>query len=281
MLKEEDIKYIEKQIKETISAIYHQHYQIVMQEQYDSNYVEEYPGRTYDWIRRRLRDVYHLILTYLEANQLPLLSENFISKFSDIISDDILILKEETIDPEGESELIILSDFERFISPFKNFDYIQEKDDEKKKLISILRNTGYILKNLKTTFKNEADIYKAVKWVLSLYYPSCRSRQKAAFIHEFKTYSPDILIPELKIAIEYKYLNNAKDNIDEFIDQIKVDATNYINDPLYDTFIAVIYIENIEIVTPEMIKTSWKTKQFPNNWILVITENSTIISPEN
>jgi hypothetical protein len=112
--------------------------------------------------------------------------------------------------------------------------FVKIKEDENLKLFSLLQNTGFIIKNLNKPIKNESDIYQQVKWVLGLYYPICRLRNKASFIQEFKTYNPDILIPELKTAIEYKYLDAANDNIDEFIDQIKIDATNYVNDSKYE-----------------------------------------------
>ena len=121
-------------------------------------------------------------------------------------------------------------------------------------------------------------IYKQVKWVLGLYYPSCRLRNKASFIQEFKAYNPDLLIPELKTAIEYKYVKSATDNIDEFIDQIRIDVANYTDDYRYENFIAVIYIQNTSVATPESIEVAWKAKKFPNNWELVIVNGSPTIS---
>ncbi|KFC19111.1 PD-(D/E)XK nuclease domain-containing protein [Epilithonimonas lactis] len=157
------------------------------------------------------------------------------------------------------------------MEPFSFFDYAKIKEDENLKLFSLLQNTGFIVKNLNKPIKNESDIYQQVKWILGLYYPSCRLRNKASFIQEFKAYNPDILIPEMKTAIEYKYVDSANDNIDEFMDQIKIDATNYVNDSRYENFYAVIYIEDISISTPESIEIAWKSKHFPNNWNLVLS----------
>jgi len=148
------------------------------------------------------------------------------------------------------------------LEPFAFFDYSKIKVDENLKLYSILQNTGFIIKNLNNPIKNESDIYQKVKWILGVYYPSCRLRNKASFIQQFKTYNPDILIPELKTAIEYKYVDSANDNIDEFIDQIKIDAINYINDSRFENFYAVIYIEDISIATPESIEITWKVNIF-------------------
>ena len=169
-----------------------------------------------------------------------------------------------------------VSEFKRLLGPFKVFDYRHHKEEETKRLETILRNTDFILNNINAEINNETDIYKQIKWILGLYYPSCRQKSKASFIQEFKTYNPDILIPELKTAIEYKYIKSKEDNIDDFIDQIKVDATNYIDDHCYENFIAVIYFKSTSIATPESIEVAWKAKKFPNNWELVIATGSSI-----
>ena len=268
MLSKEEIKYIEVEKKKTISSINHEHFQLIMGED------EEYPGWTKDWITIRLRDLYYMILTYLEAKGMPFLLQTFISKFSSTIFDDKLIFDTEIVHPDLEPELKLIHGFEQFLDTFKTFDYKQSKEDETNKLVSILKNTGFILKNINSKFTNEADIYKEIKWVLGLYYPTCRRKNKSSFIQEFKSYNPDILIPELKTAIEYKYINGKADNIDDFIDQIKIDSANYTSDYRYDNFIAVFYISDIGVATPESIEVAWKAKNIPNNWQLVVSGNS-------
>jgi len=270
MLLHDEIKYIEDEIKKTISSISHEYFQYIMND-YSSDYEEEYPGWTNSWLRMRLRDLYYMILTYLEAKGMPLLLQSFKDRFSKIIDNDTLILESEMTHPEGEHELKFIIGFKQFLDPFKSFDYKQSKEDETKKLISILKNSGFILKKTKPNFVNEADIYNEIKWVIGLYYPTCRRKNKSSFIQEFKTYNPDILIPELKTAIEFKYIKDKTDNIDNFIDQIKVDSANYTDDYRYDKFIAVFYIGDVGLATPESIEVAWKAKKIPSNWELVIT----------
>lgn len=273
MLQQDEIKFIEKELKKTISSIESSHFQHMMRSQYDHE-PEEYPGWTTSWLKTRIRDLYHLILAYLEAKQMTNFLDTFKSTFKDKIGDDDFILNEELTNPEGEPELTIINSFKQFLDVFKTFDYKQTREDEIIKLLSILKNTDFILKNCNSDIINEADIYKQVKWVLGLFYPSCRKLNKASFIQEFKTYNPDILIPELKVAIEYKHIKTKDDNIDDFIDQIRNDATNYVGDYRYEYFIAVIYFEDTSIATPESIEIAWKTKRFPNNWELVIVNGS-------
>lgn len=273
MLKSDEIKFLENQIKNTIYSIAHEHYQIVMAEEMGEQYEEEFPGWTETWITNRLKDLYFLILSFLEGREMHNLLETFKLRFDMLISSDnrVELLKREQTHPEASEELLLLIEFKRFLEPFKSFDYNQIKDDEVERLISVLKNTGFIIKNIKTKIAKEADIYNQVKWVLDLYYPTTKLRNKASFIHQFKSYNPDILIPELKVAIEYKYIDSPSDNIDEFLDQLHTDATNYKDDFRYETFIAVIYIENISIATPESIDVAWKSKLFPKNWHLVLS----------
>ena len=271
MFQPKEIEKIEKNILKTLSSIENEYFNIMMGDNY-GGFEEDYPGWTQDWIKIRLNDLYVLIQSYFEIRQVPLLLHEFKNELSKQFEKNIF--ESELTNPEGEPELKIILLFRRYLEPFSFFDYSKIKEDENLKLSSILQNTGFILKNVNKNIKNESDIYKQVKWVLGLYYPSCRLRNKASFIQEFKTYIPDILIPELSTAIEYKYLDSTNDNLDEFLDQIKIDATNYVNDYRYDTFYAVIYIEDISIATPESIEIAWKSKHFPNNWNLILCGHS-------
>lgn len=274
MLKDDEIKYIEAEIKKTISSLENTFYHEFLQYEFGQE-EEEYPGYTKEWIKYRLKDLYYLIKAYLEIKGIIIYLQDFHQKFDAFIHDDNSdLLKSETYHPEGEQELKIIADFKRFLHPFKVFDYRQKKEEETIKLTSILKHTDYILKNIKAKIITEADIYKQVKWVLGLYYPKCRLLNKASFIQEFKTYNPDILIPELKTAIEYKYVRDATDNIDEYIDQIRADATNYTDDHRYENFIAVLYVKNTATATHDAIQVSWDQKKFPKNWGLVIAMGS-------
>ncbi len=268
MFHTKEIEKIEKNIRKTITSIENEHFNMMMGESY-GGFEEDYPGWTKSWIEKRLKDLYILIQSYLEIRQMPLLLQNFKYELNKQFEKNTH--ESELTNPEGENELVLTQLFRRYLEPFAFFDYSKIKVDEKLKLYSILQNTGFIIKNLNKPIKNESDIYQQVKWILGLYYPSCRLRNKASFIQQFKTYNPDILIPELKTAIEYKYIDAANDNIDEFMDQIKIDAINYVNDSRFENFYAVIYIEDISIATPESIEIVWKSKQFPNNWNLVLS----------
>jgi hypothetical protein len=274
MLKEDEIKYIETEIIKTFISIEKTFYYELLEYERDQQQ-EEYPGYTKEWIKYRVKDLYYLIKAYMESKGVSIYLQDFHQKFDAFINDDTsYVLKTQIYHPDEVEELKIIIDFKRFLNPFKAFDYRHTKEEESLKLISILKHTDYILKNIKAKILAEADIYKQVKWVLGLYYPKCRLLNKASFIQEFKIYNPDILIPELKTAIEYKYVRDTTDNIDEYIDQIRTDATNYAGDHRYENFIAVLYVKNTVIATHDAIQVSWEQKKFPKNWELVIAMGS-------
>lgn len=275
-LSKDEIKYIEKQIKHTLGYISNIRYDLYMRYQIDNHQNEDHyeVAVAEELLFVRIRDLYFLILAYLEARGMTSLFDVFRDRYGAIIDNDSKLKEEVCYHPDDESELKILNDFQQFLKVFCFYDNSIQKNEELGKLKSILNNTDFILKKCNTEVSNEADIYNQVKWVIDLYYPTCRKKNKASFIQEFKTYNPDILIPELKTAIEYKYVNTQNDNLDEFIDQIRIDATNYVGDMNYDNFIAVIYIEISSIATPEQIKESWKSKKFPKNWDFIVAKGS-------
>lgn len=267
-MEKEEIKYIEEEIKNWKRRISHEHFQIVMHESHNEALYGREAIELY--LVHGLQFLYFLILSYIESKGLLQYANHFKESFSPILSDDKALLESGFLDPEGEPELIVLHKYSQFLSPFKAFDYKTIEKEENEKLLELLKSTPYILKNTKTKITNETSIYQEVFWVLKLYYQSCRRKNKASFIQQFKVYNPDILIPELKTSIEYKFIRKGT-NIEEFIDQVKVDSINYKDDYRYDNFIAVLCIEDCSIATEENIQSAWKVKEFPKNWNLIIT----------
>ena len=113
MQKTDEIKYIEEEIKRTISSIQHTHLQYMMNHEY-ARQEEEYPGHTQDWLKWRIKDLYYLILAYFEAKEMGQYLQTFKLKFDKSIINETNPLNEEHLDPEGELELAIISP--RFLS---------------------------------------------------------------------------------------------------------------------------------------------------------------------
>lgn len=272
-----EIKYMETKIKSLLSSIRKEHFQHYMNSQ-TSNYEEEYHGFTEYWLRERIRDLYVMIQAYLERKEMKLLLETFKYRFEEVVNNDDKILHEESFHPEEPAEeLTVINDFKRFLEVFHSFDHNYDNVIETNRLLKILEETGLILEKMGIYPTKEAEVYNSIKWVIDLYYPSTRKKNKARFIGKFKKYNPDILVPEIKTAIEYKFIKS-KSNIDEYLDQIKIDATNYRNDNDYENFIAVLYFMGSVSATKESIETAWKAKRFPKNWKLVIANGATVKS---
>jgi hypothetical protein len=102
-----------------------------------------------------------------------------------------------------------------------------------------------------------------------MFYPKVKKAPKADFQGFFKHYEPDILIPELRTAVEYKYARDKK-TLDDYLDEVKVDANNYKSDWRYENFVAVLCIDDPKISTEANIGQAWKDKKFPKNWDLVV-----------
>jgi len=270
---QKNIEFIVSNIKSTLLSVDSDHFRHFMGQANEPDYHEEHNGWTDNWLETRIVDLYYHIAAFIELCGMPHYLEMFKKKFESRIENKTDLLAASILFPEGDHELIILDDFRRLLAIFWQFSYSYNETEKSKKLHQILSHTDFILKRTNAKVTNESDIYKQVKWVLDLYYPDARHKGRASFIRQFKTYSPDILIPELHTAIEYKYIREAS-NIDDFIDQVKVDADNYKGDRLYEHFIAVLYIEDSGIATRDNINKAWDEKRFPENWQLIIAMGS-------
>lgn len=146
----------------------------------------------------------------------------------------------------------------------------------------ILESTGVIIKQLKKKPKSEVEVYKAVRIVCEATFSNAQFltwnfqtliNQPTFPVDEFFTdtfqqtvrcYKPDILIPTLNCAVEYKYADNEKTLI-ETIDQILIDVKGYDKHPKYRIFYAVFYVK-VGIWSRKRFDEVWTEKNFPDNW---------------
>lgn len=221
------------------------------------------------WLFYGTRTLFYKICVFLELKNVPLYYKMFTDKFQPIIND-----KEKVTESRGplyeddEPSMIIHDDFREFLRSFQEFDNDYSKKLEVNKLKQILENTNSILAKTNTTVTNETSIYTPVKWLVEIVYPSMRSLGKARFIKKFSTYHPDILIPEISSAVEYKYIRKGV-GIETYLDQIKTDADNYEGDFEYKFFYAIVYFEDKSEINPAGFKQAVFEKKFPDNWILI------------
>lgn len=165
----------------------------------------------------------------------------------------------------GEPFNSFLAKFRQFVSPL---DVIGDANRYLKLsgvqyLETVLKNTATIIHKSGKTPKSEADVYSTVRHVLEAIFPSAKS-PKANFIKTAQAYKPDILLPELSAAVEYKYATDEV-KLKTVITQISDDVKGYSGDDDYNLFYAVFYLTN-DFWGETKFKAVWKEKEFPHNW---------------
>lgn len=130
-------------------------------------------------------------------------------------------------------------------------------------LENILRNTQSILDKIGTTPTSEVSLYKEIKFVIESTFSSSVN-PISGFFKCFKNYNPDILIPDLQVAIEYKYAKS-KNELKSQIDQVLSDTKGYKGDINYKIFYAVFYVTGDFLGAPRF-ETAIKEMDFPSNW---------------
>lgn len=130
-------------------------------------------------------------------------------------------------------------------------------------LENVLRNTAMIIHKTGKAPRSEPEVYKTVRNVLEAIFPSARS-SRSNFIKSAKEYKPDVLIPELFAAIEYKYADS-EEKLKATIGQIAEDVKGYTGDPDYHLFYAVFYTTQ-DFWGAGKFDVAWKEMKFPANW---------------
>lgn len=214
----------------------------------------------------KAKTVYKLIITYIEASSLKEYLIDLKKEFETLFTDKTLFI-EEFDDNSGELYSATVSRFWHFLSPFEfsQQNYIDKllKQTGVTYLERILRNTQVIINetNLKPT--SEPQIYNAVKFVVKSVFPSALE-PTSGFFKSFKNYNPDILIPEIHTAVEYKYADT-KAKLKSQIDQVVADTKGYTGDKNYEIFYAVFYVTD-DFWGIDKFETVWKEMEFPKNW---------------
>ncbi|NRT13626.1 hypothetical protein [Flavobacterium sp. 14A] len=214
------------------------------------------------------KSVYLLICSYIEGRN----EIEYLKQFKNVISpklelrSDILSSEYDSYNQQNYSAL--LSDIWRFL---KTYEFFGQKNDEylRKRtgiyyLENILENTAVILKDLNKIPKSETEVYNAVKVICKGVFPTA-NYPTTPFISIAQEYKPDILLPSLNTAIEYKYART-EEKLKATIDQILVDVVGYSNHSTYKLFYAVFYVTG-DFWGRKKFNEIWKEKGFPKNWI--------------
>lgn len=169
---------------------------------------------------------------------------------------------------DGEPYSPLLHEIWNFLSPFEFIEAdkidMYLKQAGVKYLENILNSTAIIVKScLESPPKTEPEIYKSVKHVITSVFPDCK-HPRSNFLKTAKQYHPDVLIPHIHVAIEYKYAN-CEEKLKNVIDEISIDQKGYTGDSDYHLFYAVFYTKG-SIWSSDRFKKVWDEKEFPKNW---------------
>lgn len=212
--------------------------------------------------------IYISIVCYLDAKDL----NHYLNLFYKEFGEDPQKPKNSTsfeIDHHwsGEPYSVFLSNIRQFLSVFQ----FSESDDERYLRLSgiqylerVLKNTATIIAKSGTQPTSEPEVYNIVRNVLEAIFPTSKS-PKGNFIKTAKEYKPDILIPELNAAVEYKYATTPE-KLKSTVEQIAADVKGYTGDREYNVFYAVFYVTK-DFWGEDKFKQVWKDQKFPKNWL--------------
>lgn len=160
-----------------------------------------------------------------------------------------------------DSELMHI--YRKYLYAFDDF-YIVDARKEFDILENILNSTATLLKDFGIQPTSEADVYKPIKNICKAAFPDNKDCSHYKFLQTAKCYNPDILIPSLECAIEFKYVNDEKE-LNRTMDEILADVEGYKGNPSYSVFYAVFYAAN-SICPTKKFNYMWAEKHFPKNW---------------
>ena len=271
------MKYLEDKIIDLLNKAYELE-PLVIKHQMDatawSNSPSEYPDYQ-EWINDGhdkyespffdvLKSIYLSVSLYVEKNNVP----KYLSVFHNIFGEDYERCKyynEFSYDDywTGVFNNTFLLKMNQFLGPFEFFDS-NRKETGLLYLENILSGTEFYLNALGITPAKESDVYQPIKQLVNVVFPSS-TNASSIFLKPNKQYKPDILVPELKAAIEYKYANS-KERLNKNIEEVVSDTQGYTNDANYSFFYAVFYVTQ-DFIGENRFMETWKQHNFPKNWI--------------
>lgn len=134
-------------------------------------------------------------------------------------------------------------------------------------LETILRNTAKIIAKSGIPAENETQIRNEVLRVLQLAFLD--ARKDPAIAKNFKTYKPDIGIPSLMAAVEYKFLRTKKD-MKSHLDQVFADIKGYDRHGIWKNFYAV-FCQKGPFFTQEDVVQTFREVGAKVNWTPILT----------
>ncbi len=267
-----DIEHQEFEIKKLLNEMSSTYREIQLHEDASSSNPDNYDliniisilEESFSSIGERL---YYIIIAYFEMKNLTSYLSKFDKEIEPFLKSPKEMLKGEYSEYTGEVHSTLLSLYWKYLNSFNFLSDINNTELLKRTgiiyLESIIESTAVILNDLNVSPTSETQVSNPIKLIIKSVFPNAsfpnESFQKTAIC-----YKPDMLIPSLNCAIEYKYAETEKKLI-ETIDQILIDVKGYDNNQTYKIFFAVFYVKN-NIWSKKRFDAVWEEKEFPNNW---------------
>lgn len=223
----------------------------------------------YGQFQYTLTSLYESVLCYLDENKYSHFTQHFLKTFGEPFNAKDAVEKTILIEdyPISTRYNLFLHTLRRFL---RVFEFVEGADFTKhirssKTLVleAMLNNTAQIIFEMGLQPQSETDVYNAVKHVIKAGFPSSKDAG-SNFNKTAKQYKPDILVPELEIAIEYKFADDIN-RLKAVVDEICADVVNYTGEPNYNEFYAVFYVTS-DFWGEDRFKKVWEEKKFPKNW---------------
>lgn len=188
--------------------------------------------------KNQARVAYLTIQAYLELKALPKYLEMAVITLEPFFKTSSKLMESGYHEESGDNYNLFTYECFTILSPFGFLSHLQHEAMLRRTgiiyLENILENTAVIINDLGESPKSEAQVYNAVKTVLKSTFPSSKDSSSTAFQQTAKCYKPDILLPSLNCAIEYKYATTKQDlinTVDQILmtltDMVKIRITNY------------------------------------------------------
>jgi|SRR5690554_113656 len=217
--------------------------------------------------KQKSKTVYKIIIAYFEDLKLDAYLTGFKAEIDEIILKEKNLFEALINNDDGEQYSATVNKLWNYLAPFEfsQQSYIDKllKSNSTTYLERILRNTQVIINKTNSTPNSETQVYNTVKYVVHSVFPSSLN-PTSGFFKSFKNYNPDILIPEIHVAIEYKYADS-ETKLKAQIDQVVADTKGYTGDTNYELFYAVFYVTD-DFWGIDKFENVWKEMEFPKNW---------------
>lgn len=263
------MKHLAEKIKRIMTAFDRSHYDYMM--------FKEYGIPDFSKLSQEERDAYEteeqekeesliymaekllpLVQAYIEAKYLPNYYNAFLTEITPFYETKGKILSD-----IGDMDSELMHIYRKYLDAFDDFSVIDTRK-EFDILESILNSTATLLKDFGIQPTSETDVYKPIKNICKAAFPDNKDCSHYKFQQTAKCYNPDILIPSLECAVEFKYVNDEKE-LNRTMDEILADVEGYKGNPSYSVFYAVFYAAN-SICSPKRFNCMWAEKHFPENW---------------